>query len=196
MCNSPKFQLWEFGRTHLDCGWDMPSSQVQSIVFDIKLRINTAKGWTPDVSLQGFTLQFILLLHALVYILYICACGNWILILWFHTHLLFWLSQHYSITYFVASPWAQILHPKSCWNVHSIWSRHVRKIQYIHPGLFSLVNPQCTHLWCRQVSRYIFTINNSTAYIIDWLKCTPLSLQKHWFISAMIFCQEQNYPLH
>lgn len=142
---------------------------------------------SPRVDTWPDTLVFKLTDFYMILSIYICMWSNLITIL---------LAQPNSITYFVASSKAQT----PSWIVLKclkyFGQEDVGKLQCTFPRLFSLVNPQCAQLWCRQVTHYIFTINNSTAYIIDWLKCNPFSLQKPWFISAMIVCQEQNYPLH
>lgn len=86
-------------------------------------------------------------------------------------------------------------HSKSCLNYHSTWSRLIRNIQQKYlPAWLTL--RALTTVMTGNLQFYIFTINNSTACIIDSLKFTAFSLQRLWLLSAMIVCQEQNHQLH
>lgn len=61
-------------------------------------------------------------------------------------------------------------------SIQSILSEYFRTLWYVHSVLgCCLVNSQCTLLWCRQVTHYIFAINNSAACIIDPLNASHLA---------------------
>lgn len=134
------------GQTELIAGF-MASSHLDSEIAQFKLVWEDRIGHPSWVESHGFNLKLRISASFHLsstdsvfnlfdfYMLFIYIFTDWILIHWFHTHVLFFLHQIALLTLWLLPNRKR--HPKLSSNVHSIWSRHVQRKSTIHTLVFT-----------------------------------------------------------